>query len=405
MSERLPQNANPFSALTSAILIGVGLLAFVAIFALLAWAPDLASKNRAGTHPYSTSAIGYGGLVSLLEADGQTVTISRLTSSLEYSEDLLILTFPRYGLNRAPEVDLSYVSEPALYVLPKWTGFPDREKPSWQKDTDLIDKSSVEYIAKEFDTDVRVWRLRNPGRVRTPFGTQTPSFENEMQVLESDSLEAVIRMPGGTLVAKLPGREIYILSDPDLLNTFGLARRDNARMALGLLDYLKQYPEQSVTLDATFHGFERSESLLRAIFDVPFLGATLVAFATILLIGWSAFIRFGPPTRETRAIIFDKKALAESSAGLISMARREGQMAPNYAQTVERDLSKQLGLPASTTDTEIARTADRIAKQKGLASNWTDQKRQLEHAASGRNDLRDKALALWRWRKEMSDGH
>ena len=405
MSERLPQNANPFSALTSAILIGVGLLAFVAIFALLAWAPDLASKNRAGTHPYSTSAIGYGGLVSLLEADGQTVTISRLTSSLEYSEDLLILTFPRYGLNRAPEVDLSYVSEPALYVLPKWTGFPDREKPSWQKDTDLIDKSSVEYIAKEFDTDVRVWRLRNPGRVRTPFGTQTPSFENEMQVLESDSLEAVIRMPGGTLVAKLPGREIYILSDPDLLNTFGLARRDNARMALGLLDYLKQYPEQSVTLDATFHGFERSESLLRAIFDVPFLGATLVAFATILLIGWSAFIRFGPPTRETRAIIFGKNALAESSAGLISMARREGQMAPNYAQTVERDLSKQLGLPASTTDTEIARTADRIAKQKGLASNWTDQKRQLEHAASGRNDLRDKALALWRWRKEMSDGH
>ena len=405
MSERLPQNANPFSALTSAILIGVGLLAFVAIFALLAWAPDLASKNRAGTHPYSTSAIGYGGLVSLLEADGQTVTISRLTSSLEYSEDLLILTFPRYGLNRAPEVDLSYVSEPALYVLPKWTGFPDREKPSWQKDTDLIDKSSVEYIAKEFDTDVRVWRLRNPGRVRTPFGTQTPSFENEMQVLESDSLEAVIRMPGGTLVAKLPGREIYILSDPDLLNTFGLARRDNARMALGLLDYLKQYPEQSVTLDATFHGFERSESLLRAIFDVPFLGATLVAFATILLIGWSAFIRFGPPTRETRAIIFGKNALAERSAGLISMARREGLMAPNYAQTVERDLSKQLGLPASTTDTEIARTADRIAKQKGLASNWTDQKRQLEHAASGRNDLRDKALALWRWRKEMSDGH
>ncbi|MEO0606954.1 MAG: hypothetical protein AAFY82_01885 [Pseudomonadota bacterium] len=405
MSERLPQNANPFSAMTSAILIGVGLLAFVAIFALLAWAPDLASKNRAGQHPYSTSAIGYGGLVKMLEADGQTVSVSRLTTTLDYSEDLLILTLPRFGLSRAPDVDLGYISEPALYVLPKWSGYPDREKPSWQKDTYLIEKHRVESIAREFDSDVRVWRLRDPGRLRTPFGTQSPAFEHQMQVLESDSLESIIRMPGGTLLAKLPGRDIYILSDPDLLNTFGLARRDNARMALGLVDYLKTYPEQSVTLDATFHGFERSESLLRAIFDVPFLGATLIAFATILLIGWSAFIRFGPPNREARPLSFGKKALAESSAGLISMARREGQMAPNYAQTVERDLTKKLGLPASMPDQEIARTANRIAKQKGLSSTWTEQKEQLARPANGRNDLRDKALALWRWRKEMSDGH
>ena len=78
MSERLPQDSNPFSALVSAIMIGVGLLAFIAIFALLAWSPDLASKNRAGQHPYSTSALGYGGLIKLLEADGQTVTVEVL---------------------------------------------------------------------------------------------------------------------------------------------------------------------------------------------------------------------------------------------------------------------------------------------------------------------------------------
>ena len=82
MSERLPQDSNPFSAFVSAIMIGVGLLAFIAIFALLAWSPDLASKNRAGQHPYSSSALGYGGLIKLLEADGQSVTVSRLASSL-----------------------------------------------------------------------------------------------------------------------------------------------------------------------------------------------------------------------------------------------------------------------------------------------------------------------------------
>ena len=405
MSERLPQDNNPFSAFVSAIMIGVGLLAFIAIFALLAWSPDLVSKNRAGQHPYSSSALGYGGLIKLLEADGQSVTVSRLASSLEYSDGLLILTLPRFGFNRAPEFDLENVSEPALYVLPKWSGFADREKPSWQKDTDLMDRSSVAAIARDFDSDIKVWRLRNPRQIRTPFGSQTPDFEQKLQVLESDSLETIIEVPGGTLLAKIPGRDVYILSDPDIVNTFGLARRDNARMALGLIDWLKYYPGQPVTFDATVHGFERSESLLRAIFDIPFLGATMIALATMLLITWGAFIRFGPPTREERVFSFGKKALAESSAGLISMARRESHMAPGYAQTVERNLKKRLGLPPHTSPEAFAETADRMAEQKDLSSTWSEQQTKLTAPTTGRNDLRDKALALWRWRKEMSDGN
>jgi len=256
-----------------------------------------------------------------------------------------------------------------------------------------------------FDSDAKVWRLRDPSQISTRFGDFSPDFEHEMQVLESDSLLTVIGTPGGALLTQVPGRQIYILSDPDLVNTFGLARRENARLALSLIDQLKDYPEQGVTLDATIHGFARSESLLRAIFDAPFLGATLIALATILLIGWSAFIRFGPPLTEDRAFSFGKKALAESSAGLISMARREGQMAPNYAQTVRRNLARRLGLPRQIQDQDFARTADRIAKQKDLPSTWSEQSRLLERPAANRNELRDKALALWRWRQEMNDGH
>lgn len=131
----------------------------------------------------------------------------------------------------------------------------------------------------------------------------------------------------------------------------------------------------------------------------------MIALATMLLITWGAFIRFGPPTREDRVFAFGKKALAESSAGLISMARREGQMAPNYAQTVERNLKKRLGLPAHTSPEAFAQTADRIADQKDLSSTWSEQQAKLTAPTAGRNELRDKALALWRWRKEMSDGN
>ena len=413
MSERLPTASNPFSGVTAIILIGIGTLAFIAIFALIAWSPDLASKNRAGEHPYSKSALGYASLIKLLEADGHTVNVSRLGSTLNYSEGLLVITIPEYGFNRAvDEMEIGYVSEPALYVLPKWSGFADWEKPSWEKDTDLLDRRSVEFIAREFDSDLSIWRLRNPGEIETPFGPISPRFDNEMQVIESDSLESVIARPGGTLLAKLPGREIYVLSDPDFLNTFGLAERENARTALELFDYLfvysdylDGYTERAITFDATLHGFARSESLLRAIFDKPFLGASLIALATMFLITWAAFIRFGPPLPEDRVIAFGKKALAESSAGLVSMARRENHMATPYLEMTERSLARQLGMSPQAPTEALARTADRLAEQKNFPTTWSEQSTSLTRPALNRNDLRDKALAVWRWRQEMKDGH
>ena len=413
MSERLPGNANPFSGLTTIIMIGVGTLAFIAIFALLAWSPDLASKNRAGDHPYSKSSLGYAGLINLLEADGHTVKISRLSSSLNYTAGLLVITIPDYGFNRVEdEFEQNFVSEPALYVLPKWSGLRDWEKPRWEKDTDLLRRERVESIVSAIDSDLKIWRLRNPDQIATPFGSISPSFEQKMQVIESDSLEPVIERPGGTLLAKIPGREIYVLSDPDVLITFGLARRENARAALELFDwlliysdYLDGFSDRTITFDATLHGFARSESLLRAIFDRPFLGASLIALATMFLIGWAAFIRFGPPEPEDRVIAFGKKALAESSAGLVSMARREGQMATPYMQMTERNLARQLGLPPQTQSEAFARTVDRLAEQKDVSQTWSEQSQTLTQPALGRNDLRDKALALWRWRQEMKDGH
>lgn len=406
MSTHLSNGASPFSAGVIGILIAVGLFSFVAIFALIGWSPDLASRDRAGAHPYSSSALGYGGLVKLLEANGETVNVSRLATSLDYSEGLLVLTVPATGFHRAPDnFDERYISEPALYVLPKWRGSVDRAKPKWQRDTNLLNKNSVTRILSNFDNDAEIWRLRNPGEFETSFGTQSPKFEHEMQVIESDSLEAIISVPGGALVSKLPGRDIYILSDPDVLNTFGLARRDNAKFAIGLLNRLKYSEGSPITFDATLHGFERSGSLMKAIFDIPFLGATLLAIATILMIGWAAFIRFGPPERETRVLAFGKKALAESSSGLVSMARREGQMAPGYLFMTSRAMRRMLGLPRSVSDAELASTLDAIAKQKNLTNSWTQLAKPLSDPAQSRDDLTDKARAVWRWREEMSDGH
>ena len=87
------------------------------------------------------------------------------------------------------------------------------------------------------------------------------------------------------------------------------------------------------------------------------------------------------------------------------MARREGQMSTPYLQMTERNLARQLGLPAQADPAAFARSADRLAAQRNLSQTWSDHSQALTKPALGRNDLRDKALALWRWRQEMKDGH
>lgn len=397
------QSSNPFSGGIIAAMIGVGLLAFIAVFALIGWAPELASKNRAGQSAYSNSAIGYGGLVKLLEADGQDVSISRLNSTVRYAPGFLIITVPPNGFSRAEDFDIDEVSEPVLYVLPKWYGRVDRQKRNWYDDTELMNRSAVERVADEFDEDIKIWRLRNPGTLDTSFGEHRPNFGQKMQVIESEILDPLIKTAGGILLARVPDAEVYILSDPDLLNTFGLAKRENAAFGLGLIDWLNEY-DQPIILDATVHGFARDENLLKLIFDVPFVGATLLAIATALLIGWAAFVRFGPPQREARTIAYGKRALADSSAGLISMGRREGKMAPSYLRLTRRLLMRSLKLPAKLPAAALDTLLNRLAKQKKLDQTWSDHTARLSSSARNRDDLRDKAAALWRWRKDISDG-
>lgn len=401
-SERLPKAGNPFSARLVIILIAIGLVSFGAVMALMAWSPDLARKDRPGATPYSRSATGYAGLVQMLQSDGRTVTISRRKELMENSDGrLMVLTLPLYG--RGFQID--EVSGPMLIVLPKWYFLPNPARRAYELDTRLAARDAVDAMLGLVDGEARLHRLRNPGRIETPFGTFTPDFDHEMQVIKSDTLEAVIGLPGGQLLSKLPGREVYLLSDPDLLNNFGLADVENAMMGLALIDHLSQGSRQSLVFDATIHGFERSGSLLKTLLDIPFLGATLVGLATMLLVGWAAAIRFGAPEREAPAFAPGKQALADNSAGLIASARREARMAPGYLSLTRRALVRELGLPKTMSESELTALLDRMGQQTGLDDNWSQTGGTLHEPASSRDDLRHKARALWRWRMEMTHGN
>ncbi|MEE2879557.1 MAG: hypothetical protein VX593_11180 [Pseudomonadota bacterium] len=402
LSERLPGNSNPFSARLVIILIAIGIVSFGAVMALMAWSPELSRKDRPGATPYSRSATGYAGLIQMLERENRDVSVSRRSELMYYSDGrLMVLTLPLYGRG----FEIEELTGPALIVLPKWSFLANPARRAFELDTRLASEDAVDAMLGMIEEDASLRRLRNPGEVDTPFGLFRPEFDHEMQVIKSETLEEVIGLPGGQLLSRLPDRDVYVLADPDLLNNFGLANVENAAMGLSLIDYIGEGGDRRLVFDATVHGFERSGSLLKTLLDIPFIGATLIGLATMLLIGWAAAIRFGAPEREAPAFAPGKQALADNSAGLITSARREARMAPGYLSLTRRALARDLGLPRTLSESELSALLDRMGQQAGLDADWTGTGGALSEPSASRDDLKHKARALWRWRMEMTHGN
>ncbi|MEL6753332.1 MAG: hypothetical protein AAFO57_04845 [Pseudomonadota bacterium] len=410
-SQARETGGNPFSGGIIAILLIVAGIAFLVTIVLLAWSPELQNKDRAGLHPYSSSALGYQGMVRLLEMRDIPVSISRSPQRLRDDYDTLkILTLTPYGMGDELEELTVDLAEPALLVMPKWSGRRDFARPEWHEEVSLLSAEQARRAITPFDSDAAVWRLRTPASIRTPFGKFAPDFGDDMQVLRADSLVSIVSVPGGDLVAQIPGRDIYILSDPDLINTSGLAEAGNAQMALALVMFLRELvwlEDAPVIFDATLHGFERSENLLQLVFDIPFIGATVVALAAFLMIGWAGLVRFGAPLREERAFALGKQALTDNTAALVSMGRRETRMAPGYLSLIRRATAKAIGAPKTLSESDLTELFDRLGDAPGaeLDTRFSTIEAGMKTPSASRQDLMDKARQLWRWQKEITHGH
>ena len=391
---------SPFSARTVAILVAIAVISFGGVMVLAGWAPELRQRDQAGDHPYSTSALGYNGFVRLMEAQGIPISVSRLERSLETRDwGLMILTLPAYG-------DLDILEEtsfqlPALVVLPKWYGRTDGLNRARQADTRFLEARDLNDRVRMLYPDAEMQRVSVLEALEGDFDPGAVKPDVRMQLIQSERLETVIGTDDGALVAYDPVRGIYILSDPDMINTFGLARVENAIFATRLVNYLRTSEAEPVLMDATLHGFARSENLLKMLFSVPYIGATLVALASALLLGWAALIRFGPPARETRAIALGKQALADNSAGLVTMARRETRMAPGYVSLIRRRLARALGLPRTLPDSQLTDIFDRMVPAESGGKSFSELETALRGQASNREDLVHKARDLHQWRKAM----
>ena len=401
-----PSAGGAFSRAVVLALIVVGALSFAAFVVLSAYAPDLRSGSDGRGHALSRSAVGYAALVALLETRGDPILIRR-SPERDIDDDSLLVLTPPAGASVGVEAIVAPFS-PTLIVLPKWSTFPAPETPGWVREAGLLDDGSVartlpsEYgkfvIARAEDDTPE--RLAAVDPVLPLDAALVAGPIRSFQTISGPTLETVIAAKGGrTVLGRIAHTETYVLAEPDLLATHGLADAATAWTAVQIIETLAG-PNSPVHFDVTLHGFERSRNILKVAFEPPFLPATLSALAAALLMALNAATRFGPAQRMGRAFALGKAALVDNSAGLVRMTKREARMAPGYAALTLGSAARAVGVARGATDDAQRRVLDRLSATAGVTPYTA-----LETAALTAKDpdaLLTAARALHAWRMEMT---
>ena len=372
-------------------LVLVGGALFIALIGLIASGEEFGPRDSNGAaHAASNGLNGYTGLVRLLEAEGYDVRRSRSPAELE-TEDLLVLTPPE-STDADEFAELLQRREglgPTLVILPKWAAtrpppmLPREVAGKFKRDwVILVDAAPAEWTAdlpapygfthdtEELDEDqASDWEgLGLSGTLPT----------QSINYAVSDLLhEPLVRDAAGhTLALQVLGEEgtdyydnahwtIFVV-DPDLMNNYGLADRNRAAAALALVREANYDDDiTGVVFDLTLNGYGASENLLTLAFRPPFLAATLCLLMALLIIGWRAFQRFGPPAAHAGpAIAFGKQRLIANGAGLILRARRFRLLPAPYAALAGRRIASRLGLARPDGEAIDAALARRLPHEE-----------------------------------------
>jgi hypothetical protein len=363
-----------FSPKVVLALIAAAVFAAAAFLMLNAYAPQLRMQSGGGAHAQSRSAIGYEGVIRLLQTMGEPVAISPSSAGRANFPGLMVLT-PQ-AFRRLGRLQTMY---DRLIVLPKWATTPDPKHPGWEANAVAIPEFASAGVLPEplsvavsrrapeaggppkLFSDLSVWPEQGlpAGPVR------------QFQTMTGGRLKALVRDEnGGMVLGVADGGSLYVLSDPDLLNTQGISDRRTARIAASILLALKT-DNQPIAFDVSVTEGGGQKNLLRLAIEPPFLAATLCLVVVAALIGLQAWFRFGPPQRAGRAVALGKTALVETGAGMVRLAKREPRMARRYVQLCRQRAAAALGaahLEGEELDAFLDRWAERVGAQERISA-------------------------------------
>lgn len=213
------------------------------------------------------------------------------------------------------------------------------------------------------------------------------------QLIRADSLpqgcSALVTLDAGVLLAECRAADspnLWVLSDPDILNNHGLSLADNAAFAADLVRSLRAGDARPVLLapspvwiaeDETPEPHERTGEDLARFFAWPLSALWLMGVAVLGLAVWRGMVRFGPPRVPGRdAPASSRRAAIAAKARLLRLSGADARMAAEHARAHMADMAAQALGPGAANDAGVARWL------AGLARRAPDLADQLRAAAT-----------------------
>jgi hypothetical protein len=403
-------SAGPFPVITLILLIVIGLGSFAGATYLEVFDDGSGEPMTTDANSFSRSAIGHRAFVAALRKLGVPVEISRFRTLDKVGQGNLLLVLEP-DLGEAGKAVLSgMVDAPhALLVLPKWLGHRDPDKPIWVDRMKLRDNDAPQEVLDQIISGAAVVRrsdalVQNSDRFGGSLRIVDPQY------IDKGDLGALILTKDGTLLGKIDTgpNQVWVLSDPDLINNFGLDESENGVVALNIVRALLP-PGGTVIVDETAHGFEVRPNLLRTLLRPPFLPVGIAFIAALLVLGWAGASRFGAPQREGEALAAGKLTLVNSTAQLLRIGAGRMVLLQSYRRLVLADAIAELHGPTLNDEMQQAAWLDRAAAHRGLTARVEPVLKDIQaQELAGRLDpgraLR-LALDLYRWKQEILHGN
>ncbi len=413
-------SSNIFNPKLMLFLVIIGVFSFGAFLTIAGFSQDLKSGNNGGRHAMSKSAIGYNGLMHLLKQNNHEVKLSRAKSlPLNDYKYLRIISMDTGWVSK--DFDKMELNSPTLIILPKWSVTNMPKHKGWvQKRNkpfpDTIPVKSIEKLLEKIDIKINIKRSDNENMkvnirpVDYNFVLTPHTYYNfeKLQIIEGKQILPLLRAEEGILLAKVSERNIYILSDPDFMNTRALSARDRAQFAYNVLMSLQsQHNSRGFIFDLSMHGFSKSRNLLKLALTPPFLSATLLLLAMGALAGWQAVSRFGDSATNKPDTVYGKYSIIENAASFIKMAGREYKMAPDYLALIKKKTCAKLAIPTGMPEAEINKRLLAFEKHTGAGNGNNEENieelSRLSTQVKETTSLMKLAKKLNKWRGEITN--
>ncbi len=397
-----------FSPMIVAALIVVGLLSFLGAILIFTYGEDSGQATTVDANAYSRSAIGHRAFVDLLKRLDIPVLVSRYRSAEKaLYQDVLMVMEPD-ATEEAMEDILT--ADMIIVVLPKWRGGRSREKPLWLGRMSLIDEEKVNRVLKSIDPEAAITRPEEKPVWAMSEELPDPDLPDPQLISGAGTgLAPLLTSDRGILVGELQtdDQTIWVVSDPDLFSNHGLARGDNAVIAVNLVALFRA-GDQGLVIDETLHGFQIDPNLIRSALRFPFVLATVLGLAAIGFLVWAATGRFGAPLPVGKTLAPGKATLIENTAGLLEFGKHNKEVLRQYLERATHEVALAVHAPKNLYGRALVEWLDRVGRGQGqkipckTVYNRADVVARSDYADGG--TLLKVAQDIYHWKKEMLHG-